>query len=228
MILPAIKSAILRVTGVVVQEVFTSTDTIAVEMADLVNEVAADIAKSHDWRALTKVNQVVGDGSEAYPLPTDYDRMVMASEVDDANSWFWGYQGFDSVNEWMRFRSGTYSILSPGGWIIIGGEIQFYPAPNGTAQFPYISNQWAIDEDSSRKAAFTADTDIFLLDERLLTLGLIWRWLEQKDMAYAEAMQTYETALAQAQARDGGARVLRAPRTRFYGAKLAYSGRPIG
>jgi hypothetical protein len=228
MILSSLKSAILRVSGVAVQEVFTSTDQIAVEMADLVNEVADDIAKSHDWRGLTKVYEIVGDGSEAYSLPSDYDRMVLASEVDDASNWFWGYEPFESVNDWMRFKSGTYSIISPGGWIILGGEVNFYPAPNGTAQFPYVSNEWAIDADSSRKHGFTADTDIFVLDERVLTLGLIWRWLDQKDMDYSEAMQTYELALSQAQARDKGARVLRTPSRRLPGARVAYSGRPLG
>lgn len=227
MILTAIKSAILRVTGQVVQEVFASTDPIAVEMADLANEVAADIAKSHDWRALTKINTITANGGEAYALPTDYDRMVMGAEIDDQASWFWGYHQFDSVNEWMRFRSGGVSLISPGGWIIIGGEVNFYPAPGGVAQFPYITNQWAIAEDSGRKAAFTADSDIFLLDERLLTLGLIWRWLAQKKMAYAEDMQTYEIALAQAQSRDKGARVLRTPSRVFRNGRYAYSGLPI-
>ena len=211
MILPAIKSAILRVTGVVVQEVFTSTDMIAVEMADLVNDVAADIALSHDWRALTKVHQVVGDGSFAYPLPSDYDRMVLAT-----------------VNEWMRFKAGAYSIVSPGGWIIIGDEFQFYPAPNGTAQYPYISNAWARDVNGVPKSTFTADDDTFVLDDRLLTLGLIWRWLDQKDMPYAEAMQTYETALSQAQTRDRGARVIgTASRHRLSNGRHAYNGRAI-
>lgn len=228
MILPAIRSAILRLTGVSVQEVFASTDTIAVEMADLVNEVATDIMKSHDWRALTKVAQVVGDGSEAYALPSDYDRMVMASEIDDAASWFWGYAPFDSVNQWMRFRSGSYSIVEPGGWIILGGQMQFYPAPNGTAQYPYISNEWARSASGDAKTAFTADDDTFVLDNRLLTLGLIWRWQQQKDMAYAEDMQTYEIALAQAQSRDKGARVLKTTSSRLPGARYAYSGRPLG
>ncbi len=227
MILPAMKSAILRLTGVTVQEVFASTDTMQIEMADLVNEVATDIVDSHDWRALTKVHQVVGDGSTSYALPTDYNRMVMASDIDNSASWFWGYQPFDTVNDWMRYTSGGYSIISPGGWIMLGGELHFYPVPTGTAQFPYISNNWAIDADSSRKAAFTSDDDIFVLDERLLTLGLIWRWLAQKQMAYGEELQTYETALARAQSRDKGARVLRSGGSRLTGARLAYSGRPI-
>lgn len=229
MIFPALRSAIQRCTGESVQQVFASTSQIAVEMADLSNEVAADIIKSHDWRALTKVAQVVGDGGFAYPLPADYDRMVLGSDVDDAASWFWGYDHFDSVNEWMRFRSGTYSIVSPGGWIILGGELQFYPAPNGTAQYPYISNQYARAENGTPMAAFMSDGDSFVLDDRLLTLGLIWKWKAQKGYDYTEAMADYEKALAQSQARDKGARVLRTPRRHGVpGAKLTYSGRPIG
>lgn len=229
MILPAIRSAILRCTGENVPQVFASTSQIAVEMADLANEVATDIMKSHDWRALTKVAQVVGDGGLTYPLPADFDRMVLGSDIDDAASWFWGYDSFDSVNEWMRFRSGTYSIVSPGGWIILGGELQFYPAPNGTAQYPYISNQFARGAGGAPAAAFVSDSDTFVLDDRLLTLGLIWRWNEQKGQEYSEALATYETALSQAQSRDKGARVLRTPRRHGVpGAKLAYAGRPIG
>lgn len=228
MILNPIKSAILRVSGVVVQEVFASTDQIAVEMVDLANDVAAEIAKSHDWRVLTKVHQVVGDGSQAYPLPTGYDRMVSASSIDDSASWFWGYEPFDSVNDWMRYVSGAYSIQSPGGWLIIGGEFNFYPAPNGTAQFPYVSNQWARDDSGTLASAFMADTDTFLLDDRLLTLGLVWRWLHQKNLEYSEDLATYEIALAREQSRDKGARVLRTPRGRIHSANLAYSGRPIG
>jgi len=227
-ILPAIKSAILRCTGVQVSTVFSSTDQIAVEMADLANEVATDIAKSYDWRTLTKIATVTGTGALAYALPADFDRMTLGAEVDDSATWFWGYEPFTSVNDWMRFRSGTYSIISPGGWIIIGGELQFYPAPNGNAEYPYISKNWARSSGDEPKAAFTADDDTFLLDERLLTLGLIWRWMAQKGFEYSEAMATYELALAQAQGRDKGARLLRTPRDSFRGARLAYSGRAIG
>ena len=227
MILPAIKSAILRCTGVVVQEVFASSDAVAVEMADLANEVATDIMNSQDWRALTAVAQVVGTGSEAYDLPLDFDRMVMASDIDDAVQWFWGYQPFDSVNDWMRFKSGTFGTISPGGWIILGDKLQFYPAPSGTAQYPYISNLFAKAENGTLKGSFTSDSDDFRLDDRLLTLGLIWRWNQQKGFDYAEDMQSYETALAQAQGRDKGARVLRSVGRHMTGARLAYSGLPI-
>jgi hypothetical protein len=227
MILTAIKSAILRCTGVVVQEVFASTDSVAVEMVDLVNEVATDIMKSRDWRALTSVAEIVGTGVEAYDLPSGFDRMVLASDIDDKAQWFWGYEPFDTVNDWMRFKAGGGGISQPGGWIMLGGQLQFYPAPSGTAQFPYISNLYAKSASGTIKEAFTADTDTFRLNERLLTLGLIWRWKAQKGFEYAEDMATYETALAQEQGRDKGASVLRSVGRRMTGAGVAYSGMPI-
>ena len=221
-ILSAIRSAVLRVQGVALTEVFASTELVAVEMADLSNEVAADIAKSHDWRNLTKVATITG-GGETHALPSDYDRMVMASDIDDATNWFWGYEAFGSVNDWLRFKGGAYPIMSPGGWIIIGGEFQFYPAVTGEATFPYVSNAWAKSEAGVARSQFIADTDTFVLDERLLTLGLIWRFLDQKGYPYSEAMATYEMALSQAQARDKGARVIRSG-GRVMGGNVAYTG----
>ncbi|MGL4811907.1 MAG: hypothetical protein ACRCXM_09025 [Beijerinckiaceae bacterium] len=220
----SIKAAALRTTGVNIAQAFASTAQIAVEMTDLSNEVAADIAKSHDWRALTKIATITPDGSEDYPLPSDYDRMVSAGGIEDAASWFWGYEPFSSVNEWLQFKSGSYAIISPGGWIILGGQINFYPIPIGTAQYPYISNEWARSNADAPKAAFTSDDDTFMLPERLLTLGLIWRWMAQKGLEYSEALATYEVALSQEQARDRGARVYRTPSRVFGGARLAYTG----
>lgn len=221
-VLTAIRSAVLRATGVRVTQVFASTEQIAVEMADLVNEVATDIARSHPWQALTAIATVVPDGGEVYDLPTDYDRM--AGGIEDVASWLWGYSMFTSVNQWMQFRSGTYAIISPGGWIILGNQFNFYPVPAGDAEYPYISKNWALSDMAEAKAAFTADDDTFVLDERLLTLGLIWRWMDQKGLQYSEAMATYELALSQAQARDKGSRAYRTPTRRFGGAQVAYTG----
>lgn len=227
-VLSAIKKAILRTTGTQVAQVFASTEKIAVEMADLSNEVAQDIVKSHDWRALTKIATVVSDGGTVYDLPSDYDRMLLSADVDDAQSWFWGYEPFQSVNDWMRFKAGSYAIVSPGGWIIIGGRLNFYPAPTGNAEFPYVSRNWALSDTDSPKSSFTADNDRFVLDDRLLTLGLIWRWNEQKGFEYGEALETYEKALSQAQTHDKGARLLRTPSRGIRGVRMAYSGRPVG
>ena len=213
----------MRCIGNKPQEVFASSQQECLEMADLAQEAAADIAKSHDWRGLTKIHTINTPGETA-PLPPDFDRMVLGSAIDDPATWFWGYHPFETVNDWMRAKNGSFQVITPGGWIILGKEIHFYPAPSGSATFPYISSAWARSESGTPKTAFSADNDTFVLSERLLTLAIVWRFKEAKGLEYAEDQASYDIALAQEQTRDKGARVLRSPRTYLSG-RIAYTGR---
>lgn len=221
----AVSSAALRVIGSAPAAVFASTEQIAVELRDLAQDVAVDIATSHEWRDLVKIATFAGGAS--FPKPADYDRMLSGQGVQDGTSWLWGYSPFASVADYMAAINGQWAI-SPGGWIILGGEFKFWPATVGSATFPYMSNLIVNGADATPKAAFSADTDTFALPDRLLTLGLIWRYRAQKGLDYSEDLATYEDALARAQNNDKGARVLRpdsAPS--FPGAKRAYINRAI-
>lgn len=212
-VLGAAQSALVRLIGRKPSTLFSSTEKTMVEIADLVTEVGVDIMKSHDWSALTKINTITGDGTAtAFPLPVDYDRMNLAQGVSDGASWFWGYTQSPNLDTWVAIQNGYFlGATPPGWWMMLGGSMQFQPAPGASsvAQFPYISKNIAVDESGAGKPAFTTDSDTFALDERLLTLGLIWRWRAQKRMEYAEDMQTYEIALSQSQTRDRGATVIR-------------------
>ena len=198
--------------------IYGSSDQTELELGDIANEVATDIAKGHDWRALTKIHTITGDGIQtAFPLPADYDRMVLAQSVNDGASWLWGYTPCPDLDTWIEITTSGFNALTPGWWIILGGEMQFYPAPPSSdpAKFSYQSNLIvrSVPEPNTGvitpKTTFDNDGDTFVLDERLITLGVIWRWREQKGMGYAEDMANYETALSQAQARDKGSRVIR-------------------
>lgn len=204
----AANSAAIRVTGVELTALFSNPDQIAMEFRDLINETAADIAKSFDWRDLTRVATFDGDGGTTiFPKPSDFDRMLVSA--DDQRNWFWGYFPFATVSEFLRWRNSNWGQVSPGGWIIMGGAFEFQPAPVGGATFPYISRMWSRADDGTEKPEFTSDTDTFALSERLLTLGLIWRYRAQKGVDYSEDMANYEGALAQAQSRDAGAQMIR-------------------
>lgn len=223
-IFDAIRKAVLRTTGDQINEVFASSMQVAAEMADLSNEVAAEIVAYHPWRRLTKVATLDGAQGESYDLPADYDRM--AGDIDDPSTWFWGYSAFNDVNEYLQFKTGGFLLAGNGGWIILGGKLEFYPAPSSGASFPYISNAYAQDEDGAPKSEFTADNDTFVLPDRLLTLGLVWRWKAQKGLEYSEDLATFQTALDQEATRDRGYYTLKSPRNRF-DAPMAYSGRAI-
>lgn len=214
-VLTALQSAMVKLVGRKPNTIFSTTNQTEVELADLVNEVATDIMKSHDWQALTKLQTITADGvTTDFDLPADYDRMVLAQAIHDNATWFWNYTPVSSLNEWLTLQSGGWSAIAPGWWILLQNQFKFYPAPATDGRYAYISNQFGRSAPASGtgiispKSAFTADDDTFLLDDRLLTLGVVWRYREQKGMGYAEDMANYETALSQAQARDKGARVI--------------------
>ena len=205
----AIASAALRVSGERLGFVFSNDRQIAVELADLSNEVAADVAASHQWQALTRIAALTGDGTAtAFDLPADYGRMLTMSGVQKAGSWLWDYNHVASMDDWLTRLNGGFVGIS-NAWIITGGQIHFNPAPTGTANFPYISSYWARAEDGTVRGQFERDDDTFILPERLITLGLVWRWREQKGLEYAEDLRNYEVALSQYQTRDGGPTVIR-------------------
>lgn len=220
----AVDSAAIRTVGSAPTAVFSSNDQIAIEMRDLSTEVAREIAESYEWRSITKIVQM--SGGMNFPLPEDYDRMLVGQGIQDRDTWFWGYYPFSSVSEYMMAVNGNLPLISPGGWILLDNEFKFYPLPVGTATFPYISKFIVKGANDVLKPAFTADDDTFLLSERLLTLGLIWRWKAQKGLDYSEDYNIYSTELAKMQNNDKGSRVLM-PDVRYSipGARMAYANR---
>jgi len=203
-VLDAIRSAVLMTTGTRLTEVFSAGDQVGMEMADLANEVAADIAASHQWQGLQKIGTLVGDGIRtAFDKPADYDRMLILSGMQSQSSPFWDYEHVKSIDEWIARLNGGFTT-GRNGWIMFGDQFQFNPAPTGTALYPYISSYWARSAAGEAKAGFAADDDEFVLPERLMKLGLIWRWREMKGLEYAEDMASYEAALSQHQTRDAG------------------------
>lgn len=211
-VLSACQSAMVRLVGRKPTTIFGSQDQMEVEIADLATDVAVDIMKAHDWRALTTLHTLTGDGVETeFELPSDFDRIVLAQRVTDTNNWLWGYSAVQSLDEWMTITNSGFAAITPGWWIILAGKMQFSPAPTSgaPARLAYISNNIGRSATDAAISAFSKDDDSFVLEDRLLTLGLIWRWKAQKGLEYAEDMASYEAALSQNAARDKGSQAIR-------------------
>ena len=226
-LLSAAQSAAIRLIGKKPSTIFSATDTFALEMQDLANEVARDIAKSQDWQALIEVYLINGDGeTKAFPLPADYDRMLIDSNLYDALNWAWGYKRIVNPSDWLQYEIYDWQLIVPGAWTILGDEFRFVPAPyaGAEAKFVYISRNIVKDANGSTKPAFTKDDDEFVLSERLLTLGLIWKWREMKRLDSTTDQANFEKAFNEISGRDKGARIITVGnywRDRF-STKLAY------
>lgn len=221
-VLDACKSAATKLNQARPTTVFGSSLPFAQELGDLANEAATAIAKAHEWQVLTKKATLTGDAvTTAFSLPSDYDRLPLKANLLTSQFSSPLTQARD-LDEWLDFQLRPF-IGAPGYWMILGGQVQVVPAiaTGTTAQYYYIGNQIV----AGGKTAFASDTDAFLLPERLLTLGIVWRWKAQKGLEYAEHLRNFEIAFSEEAGRDKGARILSMGRRRItYGADLAYPG----
>lgn len=226
-ILGALQSASIKLLGRRPSVFFGASDTFENELCDLVNEVAADAAQYQDWQALLRTTSIAGNGvATEFDLPEDYDRMPINADVADLQTWFWGFQGFTDINAFLLSEARNFNAY-PGGWIIYGNKMRFAPAPTATqiATFPYITKNWARGADGSTKSAFTSDTDDFLLPERLLRLGLVWRWRENKKLDASGDQEAFIRALDEHASKDKGSRIQRkSARRNFPGTYPAWPG----
>jgi hypothetical protein len=206
-VLSACQAAGLRIKGEQPASLFSSPTKFAAELVNLANETAADILERHDWRQLSKTHTITGDGAgTSFSLPADYDRMPLNAKLYASSSQTPLTPIRDS-DQLVQFEIDPV-VADPGVWGIFGGALHILPAlGNGsTVKFAYQSNHAIA---GATKAAFTADADSFDLDERLLTLGVIWRWRAQKRLEYAEDLASFETAISARAGRDKGARILK-------------------
>jgi hypothetical protein len=205
---------------------FNSTEQQEIELCNLANETAQMIAKAHDWRLFTTLKTQAGDGSDtAFALPADYDRMPVKAKV-----WLTSNRTpltrVEDTDEWMAIQLNSFSGLA-GFWMILGGELNVYPAVSASTsvKYYYQSNLIVDPASGDNKATFTLDTDTFRLSERLLTLGMIWMWRSKKGLDFQQELANFNLAFAQETGRDKGSRMLMLgkPRTPA-GVTVAYPG----
>jgi hypothetical protein len=201
-VLQVIQRTALRVGLEVPSVFFTNQTRTWQEMQVLVNDCAKQILDEYDWQALKKVHTITGDGvAEDFPMPDDYDRMVR-----DAHFWtnfmpFWNAQNVGSVDSWLAMESANFFAMVVPMWIISAAD---------TLKFFYISNYVVKNSPAAAGTAaeFTADTQSFVLDERLLTHCLVYNWKQAKGLDYSADLQQYQDDMAYAIGKDKGPRII--------------------
>lgn len=189
-------------------------------MLALANRGGAMLAKRSKgigtWTVLQKEHTfTTTDGTAEYSLPTDFDYLVADTLWDRAN--FWRLRGPLNAQEWQLYKSGIVAT-GPRRRVRIkpsdsSNSKAFFvdPTPGTTGDtlvFEYVSRNWCQSSGGTGQSAWAADDDTGILLEYLFELDLKWRYLMATGNDYAEAKREFELELAQALARDGGARML--------------------
>jgi hypothetical protein len=195
------------------------------EMLALANEMVQRIAyDGREWTRLKKTNTFMGDGSRTdWDLPANYKRMLKTANVWRSTNQQAPMSFVPDTDEWInrRDRNYTYSV---GEWTMLGGQMLIYPALgiSERASFTYLDKNCVSLTSGGVGDFFRADADGFVLNERMLKLGMIWQWKAQKGSPYGEDMGTYEDALAVESGADRPAPTLIGRRAISVAANVSY------
>lgn len=161
-----------------------TTDVTVTQMVALFNEAGKDMASSFDWQMLHKEWTLVADGvNSAFDLPADWGGFVDSAGWD--NTQRWPALGSISPQIWRMLKS----RVSGGSWAAViykvqASQIVFFNKPvlNETFVFDYYGRGWlrATADPSIVYDNLQADSDICLLDSRLMESFLKLRWKGNK------------------------------------------------
>lgn len=189
--------------------VASSIDSNLQQMVSFANEAGQELAGRFGWQELTK----------------EANFTTIASEAQGALSALTGPDFAFVLNETMWDRSTKRPVFGPkvpaewqqlkaqfmtGPWSqyrIRGNQVLFIPVPaaGDGIFFEWVSNYWvgiAAAPTVGVQNGFTLDTDVSLLDERLIALDALWRYKAAKRLAYDEDFDKAEAAIADAISRN--------------------------
>lgn len=207
--LSVVQQAFRRVGLTAPSAVVTSTDPQVLQMLALANEEGKELAKRGRWQNLTQEATFTTLAAESQGAITTIAGADFGYILNDT---IWNRDlkrpvfGPLSASVWQQLKA--QSNQGPfNQFRIRGNTLRFIPAPTAgqTCAFEWQSKNWCQNSGATvTYSAWNADTDVGLIDEDLMTLGLIWRWKEAQGLDYAEDFAKYERQVADALGRDGG------------------------
>ena len=185
------------------------------QLVHLANAASDDIREAGLVGA-RRFASIVLDGSGSYTLPTDFHAYVPDT------AWV-GFRKVDlptTPQDWAVIRAtGTGSPEHRARLIaaikLIGDSV------GETLSFEYVSAFPWQNASAVPIEIASSDSDTWLLDRRLLTLGIKWRWKKEKGVEdWAADQQLYQRHLSMLRGRDGGAKTL------YFGDAVVYGPAP--
>ena len=195
------------------------TARILLQCARHENEALARCAET-GWKSQIREHTfTTSSGVDGYNLPSDFRYFVDETMWDRSN--YWELRGPLTQKEWQNVKSSVLGqAVTPRSRFQLRSDaatanptVKFYidpvPSDSWNMVFEYVSTATVIDvTDGSPQANWTRDDNTPMLDQYLIELGIVWRYLSRKGLPYAEELNEYEEQRDQALARDGGARAL--------------------
>lgn len=203
-----------------------SLDDQGKQLLALANREAKDFSvlanANGGWTALHKEYTFTTVASQQeYALPADFECFVQRTWWDGTLKW--ELLGPITAQEKQVLKYGIIANGPRRKFYIQNNELNLVPVPESTGDviaYDYFSNYWCQSAAFAPQARWTADTDLYLLDEDCFIQGIKWRFLRAKGLSYDQEKDDYERDCARVMARDGGARDLNIVSSDFSVARL--------
>lgn len=186
--------------------VFSSTDPQIVQIRGLMNQEGKDLAR-FGWQAMItegNFNTVAGSVLLQTAVPADFGWIINDSMWD--RSLDRPVSGPLTPQEWEREQAGPTFTSVEFAYRIWQNNIYMTPAPGSghTIYYEYVSTYWCESAGGAGKVQMTADDDVSLIDEELVTQGTLWRFLRAKGVDFTVEYEEYKARKAWLMGQDGG------------------------
>jgi hypothetical protein len=208
-----------------------STDVDDKQMVSIANRVAYEIMNGYTWSTLWKTFEIemtettyLPHGQPSYTeidtlyaLPLDFKSVIADSAWEEEGS-----RTVDLSTPARRWFMYKFSAFSDGGTLrarIMGDKIEVHdPQPGETFVFEYVSTATIAVPNVGFTDRFQTDSDIWLLDDQLLILGIQAAWAETKMLPQAQQWKAnYDSKFSEAIGRDVPAQTIGGARIGAYG-----------
>ena len=190
-----------------------STDTTNIQLLAAANREGKNLVAGYDWQTLIKE-----EAHTTLAAESQGDMSTIASDfLRFSNDTMWNrttdrkYYGPLNNSQWQRLKASVSSGIT-NYFRIRGNALLFHPTPPAgqSVYFEYVGKNWAITSGSTANAtSYAADSNTTVLDEDLITLGVIWRFLKQKGLPYNNQFEEYKLKLSEKQSKDGAKQIIR-------------------
>lgn len=186
--------------------VISNTDPDAQNILRLANKVGKDLMEMFAWQVLTKeqtFTSVAGEEQTSI-LPSDFDRFVDETFWDRSSKRL--YSGPVTSKRWQSLKASD-SVGNVRAFRLRGDSVFVLPAQTAgnSLAFEYVSNQWCQSSGGAGQTVWTDDEDTGVIDEELMTLGLIFEYYKTQGLPQAAAaLEDYNDKITLLSGNDNG------------------------
>jgi hypothetical protein len=202
-LLSIIRFASFRVGVTAPNTVIGNTDQRVQELLTVAQEEGEQLMRRGTWEILrgqvlySAVNQEIQTGM----IPSDYDRFIQET--------FWNRTrkrpiwGPVTPQEWQNLKAWSVSPVVDT-FCVRGGNILVQPDPTAGDIFAYeyIKKTWCQSAAGVAQDEWLADTDTGVLDEKIMRMGVIWRYKQKKGLAWETDFNNWDSQVMQALGQD--------------------------